>query len=173
MTIRNTKMAAAVQNASRRGYRVREDGSVVSPFGRVLTASVRRGNRYLKVQCGRDQVFVHQLSAYQRYGPRTLHEGMQVRHRNGDHLDNRPNNLLLGSAAQNHADIAPEVRKAFRQKGQRASSLKRRKLTPDQVREIRHRREDGVSLRKLAAAFGVSKPVIQLILKRVTYQDVK
>jgi len=46
------------------------------------------------------------------------------------------------------------------------------KLTNEQVREIRKRREAGESLRDLSAAFGVSGPSISMIARRITWRHV-
>lgn len=48
------------------------------------------------------RVHVHLLVAEAFKGPRP--PGLQVRHYDGDHLNNRPDNLIYGSPLENHAD---------------------------------------------------------------------
>lgn len=49
---------------------------------------------------------------------------------------------------------------------------KNRKFSDEQVREIRTRKEDGESYRKLAKEFGVSVATIQMVVQRTAYKDV-
>lgn len=87
----------------------------VSSLGRV--ASVKRGERqilrggktdtgYRNVLLYRDGVRVgrriHQLVAHAFLGPRP--EGLQIRHLDGDQLNNEARNLLYGTQAENMAD---------------------------------------------------------------------
>ena len=66
----------------------------------------RPGSPYRRVQLrvdGRNKVFsVHQLVALAFIGPRP--NGLEVRHLNGDSLDNRVENLAYGTTSRNQLD---------------------------------------------------------------------
>jgi hypothetical protein len=73
--------------------------------GRVLAACAGPGG-YRAVQLYRDgmrqQAYVHTLVALTFHGPRPA--GLQIRHLDGNQLNNRPENLCYGTAAENAAD---------------------------------------------------------------------
>lgn len=94
-------------------YEVNELGQVRSwrPYRgddgpRFLSPSPGKGG-YLKValqgSAGSRTVFVHRLVAAAFHGP--CPEGHEVRHLNGDRLDNTPGNLTYGTSADNKADM--------------------------------------------------------------------
>ncbi|MBW1639271.1 hypothetical protein G3H63_09330 [Microbacterium resistens] len=69
-----------------------------------------------------------------------------------------PAHLLPGTHAQNMADMAKRGRAAHR------------RLTTDQVREIRARRRAGAAAKDLAAEFGVSASNVSQIVHRKTWK---
>lgn len=66
----------------------------------------------------------------------------------------------------------PESRQMMIQ-GLKGARLRSRKLTDDQVREIRRRYAEGESQLSLAKEFGISQPVLSFMLTGKTYQEVK
>lgn len=86
---------------------------------------------------------VHVMVARAFLGPKPA--GMEVLHRNGVAYDNRPENLRYGTRGENTLDdwAHGKMRANWR-------------LTPDDVRAIRWLREQGVAVRELADAYGVS-----------------
>lgn len=87
----------------------------VSSWGRVRSSrqrptrmlKTRRGNPYVQVSLCTEPTkhvtkSVHVLVCEAFHGPRP--EGMQVRHLNGDHTDNRASNLQWGTATENALD---------------------------------------------------------------------
>ena len=57
-------------------------------------------------------ILVHRLAAYQKYGNEIFNQGVQVRHKNSNPLDNSDENLILGTAQQNSIDSPPAQRSA-------------------------------------------------------------
>jgi NUMOD4 motif/HNH endonuclease len=74
--------------------------------GRVLKVVLCKGKPYLSVSLScdgkRSPRYVHQLVADAFRGPRP--EGLETRHLDGDHQNNREENLLYGTSKENHAD---------------------------------------------------------------------
>lgn len=106
-------------------------------------------------------------------------DGLYVLHECDTPACVNPNHLFLGTALDNAQDAKRKGRvvSGDRHRAIHASGLPRgdehwtrrdpvarlknvAKLTPDDIREIRKRRVDGESLRKLGRAFGVSSPTI-------------
>jgi hypothetical protein len=77
-------------------------------------------------------------------------DGMVVRHRDGNQLDNRPENLLYGTQPQNIADRQAHGTTS------RGDAHYRAKITDDQAREILRRIQAGETLTGLAREFGVT-----------------
>ena len=96
----------------------------------------------LKVNGKWERLHVHVLVASAFKGPRP--NGAQVRHYDGDHLNNRASNVLWGTAVENHADIKWHGRQN-----------RRKRLTDQQVQAIRGARGKK-SGRALAKQYSVS-----------------
>ena len=52
----------------------------------------------------------HRLQAYQKYGDKIYEDGVEVRHNNGESLDNSWCNILIGSHSDNMMDIPKQIR---------------------------------------------------------------
>lgn len=114
------RSADMVRLAFRKGYRVTDDGHVISAHGktRKLTLKKRQPKDpgYLafnmKIPGSRNAhpIKVHQLAAFQKFGEK-LFEVACVRHLDGNSLNNSPDNLALGSHGDNAMDRSPEARK--------------------------------------------------------------
>lgn len=100
--------------AVEKGYEV-VNGEVISPFSgkpRKLHIDTRgyyrftiRNNENVTVS-----VNVHRLVAYQKYGDDLFEEGIEVRHRDGNQLNNLDENILIGTHSQNMMDKPKEQR---------------------------------------------------------------
>jgi len=135
------------------------DYSSIRP-GRVLKPGLAR-NGYLSVVLGRSvgTKFVHHLVALTFIGPREA--ATEVCHVNGVKTDNRPENLYYGSRSQNNVDITKHGGK--------------RKITVEQVREIRSRYLGTWDhANQLADEFGVSaKHIYNIGTRRRYYEHVE
>ncbi len=123
---------------------------------RALKAFVNPGG-YLKVRLSmpdgtRVNRTVHRLVAATFNGPRP--PGYEIRHLNGDKLDNRALNLAYGTAQENAADRDAHDRTA------RGSRNGFAKLTEAQIPQIRALAADGVTQRAIAARFGVNQRTV-------------
>jgi len=106
MGVRNN----AIKLAFKKGYRVLECGAVVSHKDNNLKLQVKKvnGKSYYRFSLRMDgkntNVMVHRLQAYQKYKGKTFKEGIVVRHRDDDSLNNSKKNILIGTQAQNMKD---------------------------------------------------------------------
>jgi uncharacterized protein YerC len=99
--------------AYEKGYKVNNEGKVYNPRGKELKGYVNPkgylqiGIRYDKKKGNLD---VHRLQAYQKFGDKIFEEGVQVRHLDGNALNNSSNNIELGTAYENTMDKSEETR---------------------------------------------------------------
>lgn len=119
-----------------KGYRA-VDGKIISPYGRILKLGLDKTG-YLKfyIYIGnnlRDEVYVHRLVAYQKYGNKMFNSDLVVRHLDGNRTNNKDNNILLGTQTDNLMD-RPE---ASRMKHSIHAATKLRKFTDKEMDEIR------------------------------------
>jgi len=159
-----------------RGYRIDGNGNILGPNGHIHGGIRKGGKRRVPYRCFNlkfegesGKVFVHQLQAYQKFGETVLHHGIQVRHKNGDNLDNRNSNILYGTSVDNWMDRSKEDRLAHAQFAANA----RKRWTDDDVRRLRKLRGRGEMVKLLAAQEGVAKSQMSDMLTRKTYRNVK
>lgn len=97
-------------------------------------------------------VNVHRLVAYQKYGDMLFDEGMEVRHKDGNSLNNIDSNIIIGTHVENMMDILPEKRieSAIN------ASTKVRKFSDKTMNEIRHKRLLGAKYKELMEEYGIS-----------------
>lgn len=127
----------------------------------------------------RSYYVAHRLSWFLKNGP--IPDGMCVCHK----CDNPPccntNHLFLGTKPENNLDRHSKGRDAKGvtsgrytkpERTARGERSGRVKLTDEKVIEIRRRRMDGETMRKLAKEFGVVKSVIGSLVKRKTWAHI-
>ena len=113
-------------------------------------------------------ILAHRYTAEKRYGDIS---GQLVRHSCDNRKCVNPEHLLLGTPADNSADMTERNRQAW---GERAASAK---LSNDQAKQIlsRYAEEKGKgrlygALERIATEFGVSKQMVYRITSRQTYK---
>lgn len=178
--LRKSKSVEWLKLAVAKGYRVDPDGSLHGPEG-PLNGSVHHKNTPKKNRgsywtvtvkvsphkCVR--VYAHQLQGYQKYGDASLAVGAVVRHLNGDSLDNRVENIGIGTMRDNQLDRGSEALKAH---AQLAANAKKH-WSDDDVRRLRALWQSGtVKLLHLALEEGVSQSTLSMMLNGVTYKSV-
>ena len=163
---------AAVQIPWAKGYFVSREGRVFSATGwrglplREL-APIPNGKGYLKVRLvvggRRISVPVHRLVAEAFVGtrPSPFHE---VRHLDGNRLNNAASNLAWGTRRDNATDRDRHGRTA------RGSRNGWSRLTESDVHEIRQRLAAGETQRRIAASFGVCQRTISKISRKEAWR---
>jgi len=96
---------------SEKGYSVSRDGKTVTSFtGKVLKLNVRSsGTGYYIFGIGnydnqRANILVHRLQAYQKFGKKMFKKGIQVRHLDGNSMNNSWENIAIGTQSENFMD---------------------------------------------------------------------
>ena len=92
------------------GYRVYEDGLLYSPDGFRLNTDLKYDRRlqYRRIRMhdlDDGWLYVHRLAAYQLYKERIFDPSLQVRHLDSNSLNNRLDNIGIGTAKENQADV--------------------------------------------------------------------
>lgn len=128
--------------------------------GRVLKPAGNKYHEHLTVVLGhgKNASSVHQLVAEAFLGPRP--KGQEVRHLDGNPLNNCADNLCYGTRTENIIDVM-RIGKPWR------------KLCAEQVRDIRQRLQAGESGAKLAREYGVGEACISSIKVGRSFQWLK
>lgn len=108
-----SKVNIGMKSAHERGFKVLNDGTVISHTGRILKGYINSTGYIvvaIRVNKIRHCFGVHKLMAYQKYGESMFEDGIVVRHLNGNSLDNSFDNIAIGTQQQNNLDKTPEVR---------------------------------------------------------------
>jgi len=162
--------------AYERGFKVTKDGNLISSTGKKVVGFTTSNGGYLRYNISdrRGQGFrnrsfmLHRLQAYQKFGDKLFELGLQVRHLNGNSLDNSWDNIEIGTASQNQLDKTVETRKKIA----RAGAYKQRKFTPDIAEKIIEKyKTEIISIRELAGEHNVSTSTIWYILNGRTYKS--
>lgn len=150
--------------AMERGYRVLTDGSILSPHRKsddgiisgwndsgYLFFTIRHHKKFIKVSVSR-------LQALQKFGPDLVYdESLEVRHLNGNSLDNSESNIGIGTHSDNMMDKHPEVRRRL------ASEAGKKH---DHYKIIEAYR-GGMSYKRIMAEFGISsKGTVSFIIRQ-------
>lgn len=158
------------------GYTALADGTIIGVKGKPLKPTPNTKG-YLKFGArvnGKVRTFqVHAVVCEAFHGEKPFPEA-QVRHLDGNKLNNRADNLAWGTSAENAADTAKH---GTRMRGER---LPTSKLTEAHVKEIRTRYATGgawevvggVRMQDLADEYGVTLKTISLIVNRKQWTHV-
>lgn len=103
----------AILYANKKGYVINDAGELISPRNKVVAGSLDKdGYRLSGIRVdGKPTHFMfHRLMAYQKFGDKILDKNLQVRHLNGNKLDNSVGNIGIGTASENNMDKPKSVR---------------------------------------------------------------
>ena len=160
-----TKQAEIIIEAHKKGYRISENGEIVSPSGRKLKGRVKQ---YYLEFCIRFHgkvryVPVHRMVAYQKYGD-IVFSCDCVRHLDGNRLNNSWDNIEIGTTHDNMMDIPYEIRK---RKAIIASHSHSMKWDENDVKKIKEFYNEVRSYTKTMEKFGIkSKSSLHFILHK-------
>jgi len=167
--MKESKLVTALRRAKENGFTVTPNGDVLSPRGRKMSVFVSSNGYYSVATEQNIKIKVHRFVAFMLFGEAMLKAGVQVRHLNGNSLDNRFENLALGSPSQNMMDRSEHIRKAHAATAARA----RRRLSEKQIVSLLLDRDRGLSYNCLAKKYGIAKSTVAGIVKRKFYKEIK
>jgi hypothetical protein len=139
---------SVAMDASQRGAvleYIRKWSVPVPPSTCILWTGGAGKNGYGMASVGGTKMYPHRLAYAVALGPIV---GLHVCHRCDTPLCVNPNQLFLGTHAENMADMAKKKR--------HGRILNGRRLSDEQVQAIRRRLAEGRSCRRIAAEFGIS-----------------
>lgn len=150
--------------AYRKGYRVNTDGQPISPTGKLRKTCKYQTKRYviekfnIAVEGKVVPIKVHQLCAYQKFGLWDSSR-IHVRHLDGNSLNNRPENIALGTASQNMLDRPRKDRQTHAQK----AGLAKRKCFYYNIQPLL---EEGLTQTEIASVLGFSVSTIKRCIRK-------
>lgn len=118
------------------------------------------------------KVEVHRILAYQMYGDVIFDPGVQVRHKDNDKSNFKPDNILIGTAMDNHLDN-PERVNALKVSACIREGKRRRSFSDNERNVIFSERRDGATIRKLSSKWRCSKSTMSYLLRGITYKTPK
>ena len=143
-------------------YRATDDGHIVRKdrIG-ALYEHRHEGYMFVKVRVSGRRIKrpVHQLVALAFMGTRPA--GKQVRHLNGIATDNRPNNLVYGTAVENYRDAVLHGRRGLDELAPRV------KLAQASMQQAIQRVRDGEQIANVAQALGITGPYLSKLVRGV------
>lgn len=111
-----SKTTKALIATSKKGYYVDETGNVFYK-NKVRKLSLNKNGYYnfkVRVKINKKNIlytiYVHRLSAYQKYGNKIFRNNIQVRHLDSNSKNNNKSNIGIGSVSDNHFDKPKDVR---------------------------------------------------------------
>lgn len=169
-----SRRAKAIKLAFDKGYRVTEDGQVISPKGKQLSLfAPKSGRQYLRFtiyfEGGPICLDVHRLAGYQKFGDAIFEPDQQVRHLNGIGTDNRLVNLGIGTPSQNALDMSVEKRTTRSSLGGYLGGRANRVFTKDEIHEILRRLDAGETQLEVANSVGVNRRTVNNIKNGKSY----
>jgi hypothetical protein len=156
--------------AYEKGYRATKDGRIIGPRGERKLNQNNQGYSYFtvniegKIRCAR----CHRLQAYQKFGDEIFKEGVHVRHMNGDPMDFSWDNLEIGTQSDNMMDRDPQARHEHAKMAGRTQ----RRFTDDEIRDIRNKKAEGLTLSQIQETYKTSKGHLSDIINRKIFSDV-
>lgn len=154
----NSKSNKALIEAYNRGYRVIEgvlyNPSKISKKGWIDSRSYYSFS--IKINKIKSHFPIHRLVAYQKFGDKMFEPGIQVRHLDGNPLNNLEENIELGTQSQNMMDIPEETRKAH----SILATTYNRRFTDKEVEQIRHYHTSCYSYKKTLRKFNIANKVL-------------
>lgn len=145
---------------SKRGYVVTEDGKLLNPKGKEVGIVKDTGYIASMIRVNKKRVWYtcHRLQAFQKYGNKLYEEGILVRHKDGNPLNNSWENILIGTVSDNMMDIPEQVRI----KKAKDAWVGRRKYNKEEVKDFY---KTSKSYKETMGEFGItSKGTLHYIL---------
>lgn len=151
-----------------KGYTIDSHGIVRNKKGKEVKGSVTSKTGYRRTPIReaefRADCFFHKAQAYKKFGSIIFNKGVQVRHLNGNPLDNSWKNILIGDGSSNQMDIPVNIRKS---RAAKANQVSKRYTTKYNANKVKAFYLNNKSYKKTMEKFGItSKGTLHGILNR-------
>lgn len=166
----NFTMNDILKEAKNKGYFADEYGNIYSIKKKIsLRNKDNRLNFTIRYFGKRVTIAVHKYVAYLKYGDEIFKNGIEVRHLNGNSLDNSFENISIGTHSENMLDIPKNIRikKAI------SASSNKRKFSDDIITNIMKDRNNGMSYNKLCDKYNTSKSTLSYLFNNAYYSGAR
>lgn len=159
--------------AYQKGYRMNAKGDIFGLQGQLM--KLRKGtNGYLCFNFWannkKQTICAHRLQAYCLFGEELYKNNMQVRHLDGNPLNNMIDNISIGTQSDNMMDISSNIRRYKAVTAGHARSL----LTKNNVITIRQLREQKqYTYAQIRALYPMAKSTLSYILNYKTWKFIE
>jgi hypothetical protein len=162
-----SKTQELIVEAYNKGYRI-IDGDCINPKGKILKGTIKHHpvpykQMSVKTSKGSRSIFYHALLAYQLYGNLYFVKGTVARHRDGNSLNNSPENIILGTMKDNILDI-PSKRRT--EKGIKSNKTKN-KLSEGMLTDIINDYNLGMTPKQLYIKYDTCLNTIYIIIRKL------
>jgi hypothetical protein len=164
------KISEYLLEAKNKGYHVDKNGNVFSVNKQISLAKHTKNNysRYeftIRYYGMRVVIPVHKLVAYLKYGDEIFKNGIEIRHSDGNSLNNAWDNILIGTHSENMQDIPKInlVEKAL------TASKNLRRFSDEEVKKIVADRKSGFTYKMLCEKYNTSKSTLSYLFNDAYY----
>lgn len=163
-----SKIKEATIEAKRKGYYVDKQGNVYS-LNKKLSLKLNRDRYFFSIRLNGERISfpLHKFVAYIKFGDVVFEEGIQVRHLNGNSLDNSWDNIEIGIQSDNMLDIPIKKRKEI---AINASNYVRR-FSDDVVLNIKKDRKNGFTYKDLCEKYNTNKGTLSYLFNKSLYAN--
>lgn len=158
-----SKINETLKIAVSKGYYVDNDGNAHSKRQK-LKGRVNTSGYYvitISVYGKGEKILIHRLMGYQKFGESMFEEGMEIRHLDGNSLNNSYDNISIGTHSDNMFDIPKEIR-------QYNSKHARKKYSDELIEQLKIERNKGLTYKELHQKYNISKCVLSYYLGKDT-----
>jgi hypothetical protein len=158
-----------IVEAIKKGYRVDENGNVYSAFRKLSLCINSKGYYHFSIRYNKNRypIQVHQFVAYLKFGDKIFEEDIEIRHFDGNSLNNSSDNILIGTHVENMQDIPKRKRIVAAIVG--GSSVRR--FTDDEVKSIINDKNFGLSYTQLCDKYNTSRSTLSYLFNHAYYNE--
>ena len=167
-----------ILEAYRRGYRIDKRGILFNPKGKEMSPTIGSGGYYRHtfrlVEGKVSSPPIHRFQAFQKFKYDIFKEGIVVRHKDGNKLNNHYDNILIGTYSDNMMDIPEDIRKRTSNIASKAAVPFSRRFNNTKTKEIIQDRQEGMTYKELCKKYNTSKSTLSYFFNNSQYvKDLK
>lgn len=147
----------------KKGYTIDDNGNCYNPDGKSLNPFLTKNYLHVSIRLSKDKtkiIKVHRIQAYKKYGSALYEPGIMVRHLDGNNVNNKVDNIAIGTNKDNQNDIPKDLRS----KRSYNAGIKVNKYSKEFVEEIRNKHNNGYTYRQITEEYNLPKSTISYII---------